>query len=492
MNENKLMLNYVNGEWRQSSAGETVEVINPATAETLTRTPLSPAAEVEEAARAAVQAFQEWRHVPVVKRIQPLFKLKALLEEHSDELSRLITLESGKTLDEARGEMLRAVENVEVACGMPTLMQGTFSEDIAGGIDEFMIRQPVGVGACICPFNFPGMIAFWYFPYALAAGNTYIVKPSERVPMTLQRIFELIDQCGFPPGVINMVNGASGTVDAILDHPDIRAISFVGSTKVAKYIYARATANGKRAQCQGGAKNPVVIMPDADMEATVRILADSVYGCAGQRCAAVSLGITIGEAGKTFLDVFTEASASRTVGFGLDNGVQMGPVISAASRERIEGLIATGVSEGASLHLDGRQPSISGYEDGFFIKPTILTNVNPGSTIARTEVFGPVMSLVQASSLEEAIQQINTNSYGNMACIFTSSGASARKFRSEVEAGDIGINIGIAAPMAFFPFSGWKDSFFGTMHGQSMDAVEFFTQKKVIVERWPKEWTRKF
>jgi len=289
-----------------------------------------------------------------------------------------------------------------------------------------------------------------------------------------------------------MVNGARDTVETILDHPTIRAISFVGSTKVAKYVYTRATANGKRAQCQGGAKNPVVIMPDADMETTTRILADSIYGCAGQRCAAVSLGITIGEARSTFLEAFTEASVNRIVGYGLDKGVQMGPVISTVSREKIEAQIAKGIAEGATLHLDGRSPSISGYEHGFFIKPTILTDVNPGSELAKTELFGPVFSMMHAESLEEAIQQINTASYGNMACIFTASGASARKFRSEVEAGDIGVNIGIAAPMAFFPFSGWKDSFFGTMHGQSMDAVEFFTQKKVVIERWPKEWTRKF
>ncbi|MCE5208366.1 MAG: CoA-acylating methylmalonate-semialdehyde dehydrogenase [Chloroflexi bacterium] len=492
MNEKGLMYNYINGEWRTSAAAESLEVLNPANAETLTCVPLSPVNEVEQAAQAALRAYQEWKRVPVVKRIQPLFKLRALLEEHVDELSRLIVLESGKTFEEAKGEIVRAIENVEVACGMPTLMQGDFSEDISTGIDEFMIRQPVGVAACICPFNFPGMIAFWFFPYAVAAGNTYIVKPSERVPMTMQRVFELIDQCGFPKGVINLVNGSRQTVNAILDHPDIRAISFVGSTSVAKYVYARAAANGKRAQCQGGAKNPVIIMPDADMETSVRILADSVYGCAGQRCAAVSLGVMVGDAEKPFLEAFTEVSRTRTVGFGLDKDVQMGPLISAASRDRIEGLIARGVAEGATLHLDGRRPVVKGYEKGYFIKPTILTHVSPNSELAKTELFGPVFSIMHADSLDEAIRQINTNSYGNMACIFTSSGASARKFRNEVEAGDIGVNIGIAAPMAFFPFSGWKDSFFGTQHAQSKDAVDFFTQKKVVVERWPKDWTRKF
>jgi malonate-semialdehyde dehydrogenase (acetylating)/methylmalonate-semialdehyde dehydrogenase len=492
MNEKGVMLNYINGEWRTSAAAQTLEVLNPATAGVLTRVPLSPAGEVDQAARAAAQAFQQWRRTPVLQRVKPLFKLRALLEEHSAELARLISLESGKTLEEAAGELVRAVENVEVACGMPTLIQSEFSEDIAAGIDEFAIRQPLGAAACICPFNFPGMIAFWFFPYAVAAGNTYIIKPSERTPMTLQRVFELIEQCGFPKGVLNLVNGGRETVDAILDHPDIRAVSFVGSTAVAKTVYARAAANGKRAQCQGGAKNPAVIMPDADMETTVRILADSAYGCAGQRCAAVSLGVLVGGAEKPFLEAFTEISRARVTGYGLEEGVQMGPVISADSRARIEALIARGLADGASLHLDGRNPSINGYEKGYFIKPTILTNVNPASELAKTELFGPVFSVTRAESLEEAISLINASAYGNMACIFTASGASARKFRSEAEAGDIGVNIGIAAPMAFFPFSGWKDSFFGTQHAQGRDAVEFFTQKKVVVERWPREWTRRF
>lgn len=486
------ILNYLGGQWLEPDVTEFVDVINPATQELIAETPLSTAAEVEAAAQAARQAFYDWRRMPVTERVQFLFKLKVLLDSQFEELARLITVECGKTLDEARGEMRRAIENVEIACGMPILMQGYNNEDIARGIDEIMIRQPVGVSAAICPFNFPGMIPFWFMPYALACGNTYIVKPSERVPLTMQRIFQLIEQAGFPAGVVNLVNGAKSAVDGILENPVIRAVSFVGSSAVAKYVYSRATANGKRAQCQGGAKNPIVIMPDADMEMSTKITADSAFGCAGQRCAAASLAITVGEARPVFTDMICDAASSRVTGYGLDPGVQMGPVISSISKARIETLIETGIKEGASVPVDGRNPKVAGYENGNFVRPTILTDVLPGGEISRTEIFGPVLGLSCVDSLDEAIHLVNQSVYGNMACIFTSSGAAARRFRYEVEVGDIGVNVGIAAPMAFFPFSGWKESFFGDLHGQGWDAVEFFTQKKVAIERWPKEWSRKF
>lgn len=486
------MLNYINGEWCRSQGTEGAVVMNPATGEELATVPFSLPAEVDEAAQAAAQAQAAWRNTPVTERIQYLFKLKALLEDHLEELSRTITMECGKTLDESRGEMRRAIENVEVACGMPTLMQGVISEDVASGIDELMIRQPVGVAAVIAPFNFPGMIPFWFLPYALACGNTYIVKPSEKVPMTMQKVFRLIEQLGLPKGVVNLVNGGKGTVDALLDHPLISAISFVGSTPVAKYIYSRATANGKRAQCQGGAKNPVVILPDADLETTMRIVMDSAFGCAGQRCLAASVVVPVGEVRKTVTEMLAEAAQQRVVGYGLDPKVQMGPVISKESKQRILSLIEQGLAEGARILVDGRQARIPDYENGFFLRPTILDNLPPDGTIARTEVFGPVLGMIQANSLDQAIELINRGRYGNMASIFTGSGAAARKFRHEVQAGNIGVNIGVAAPMAFFPFSGWKESFFGDLHGQSMDAVDFFTQKKVVVERWPKEWSRKF
>jgi malonate-semialdehyde dehydrogenase (acetylating)/methylmalonate-semialdehyde dehydrogenase len=484
--------NFFNGEWRESTAVEFVNVVNPATQEVMGRTPLSPTSEVDAAAQAAAEALLDWRRTPVTERVQYLFTLKFLLEGQFEDISRLITMECGKTLDEARGEMRRAIENVEIACGMPILMQGYNNEDIARGIDEIMIRQPVGVAAAICPFNFPGMIPFWFMPYALACGNTYIVKPSERVSLSMQRIFQLIEQAGFPAGVVNLVNGAKSAVDGILDHPKIRAVSFVGSSAVAKYVYSRAAANGKRAQCQGGAKNPIVIMPDADMEMTTKITADSAFGCAGQRCAAASLAITVGEARHVFTEMICDAAASRVTGYGLEAGVQMGPVITPQSKTRIEALIGAGIGEGASAPVDGRNPKVSGYESGNFVRPTILVDVQPGSEVSRTEIFGPVLGMLHVSTLDEAIGLVNQNKYGNMACIFTTSGSAARRFRNEADTGDVGVNVGIAAPMAFFPFSGWKESFFGDLHGQGWDAIEFFTQKKVVIERWPKEWSRKF
>jgi malonate-semialdehyde dehydrogenase (acetylating) / methylmalonate-semialdehyde dehydrogenase len=467
-------------------------VINPASGFELAQVPLSTPQEVDKAVQAARGAFDSWRRTPAPDRIQYLFKLKNLLESHFEELSRTVTMENGKTIKEARGEIRRAIENVEVACGIPTLMQGGFSEDIARGVDEYMIRQPVGVCAIIAPFNFPGMIPFWFLPYALACGNAVIVKPSERTPITMQKVFRLLEEIGFPKGVVNMVNGGPDTVNAILDHPGIQAVSFVGSTPVARHIYSRASANGKRVQAQGGAKNPVIILPDADMELTSAIMADSAFGNAGQRCLAAAMAITVGEARTTFTESVADLAASRVVGNGLDEQVEMGPVITSKSKTRIEGLIQKGVQDGAQLVVDGRQALIQGYESGYFIRPTILQDVHPESEFANTEVFGPVLGMMHVNSVEEAIRLVNSSKYGNMACLFTSSGAAARKFRYEAQAGNIGINIGVAAPMAFFPFSGWKESFFGTLHGQSHHAVEFYTQTKVVIERWLKEWSRKF
>ena len=486
------ILNYINNEWVEPKVKEYANVINPATGEVIAKTPLCGKDDVDAAVKAAAAAFPAWRATPTQDRIQYLFKLRDLLKSHHDEIGRTITIECGKTFDEAKAEMVRAIENVEVACGMPMMMKGDISEDIAPGIDEIMLRQPLGVCATIAPFNFPGMIPFWYLPYALATGNTYIVKPSEKVPMTMQLIFRLIEQVDFPKGVINMVNGSKDAVDGILDHPTVRAITFVGSTNVAKYIYRRAAENGKRVQAQGGAKNPVIIMPDAEMDMATKIVADSAFGCAGQRCLAVSLTVTVAEARNEFTEMICDAASSRVVGYGLDDGVQMGPVISQVSKARIEELIGIGSGGGAQLCVDGRGTTIKGYENGSFVRPTVIADVQPGSEFWRTEIFGPVLGMMHVNTIEEAIALANSHAYGNQASLFTSSGAAARKFRYEVEAGNVGINIGVAAPMAFFPFSGWKESFFGDMHGQSMDAVEFFTQKKVVIERWPKEWSRKF
>jgi malonate-semialdehyde dehydrogenase (acetylating)/methylmalonate-semialdehyde dehydrogenase len=484
--------NYIDGGWRNSTAEQTLNVLNPASAKVLAQVPLSPSAEVHLAAEAAARAFTQWRRTPVGERIQPLFKLKNLLEENLGDLAHIITDECGKTLAESKGELRRAIENVETACGMPTLMQGMNSEDIAAGIDEHMFRQPLGVVAAITPFNFPGMIPFWFLPYAVAAGNCFMLKPSERVPLTSQKLFHLIQSAGFPPAVIQLVNGGRDAVNAILDNPEIRAVSFVGSTTTARYVYSRAAANGKRAQCQGGAKNPVVVMPDADMEMTTRILADSAFGCAGQRCLAASVAITVGDARHGFTEQMVAAARSRKVGYGGSAGIEMGPVISAESKARIEGLIAKGEQDGARVLVDGRAGKVDGCENGFFVFPTILDQVPPGAEAARTEIFGPVLSLMHASTIDEAIALANDRSYGNMACIFTASGANARRFRYEVNAGNVGINVGVAAPMSTFPFSGWGESFFGDLHAQAHHAAEFYTQTKVIVERWPRDWSRKF
>jgi malonate-semialdehyde dehydrogenase (acetylating) / methylmalonate-semialdehyde dehydrogenase len=487
-----LLKNFVGGHWENASAGQAIPVLNPATGDVLAEAPLSSAADVGKAVQAASNALSAWRRTPAGDRIQPLFRLKALLDSNFTEIARLVTQECGKTLAESEGELKRGIENVEVATGIPSLMMGSNLEDIASGIDELMIRQPVGVVAVITPFNFPGMIPLWFLPYAVACGNTVVLKPSEKTPLTMARVLQLVEQAGFPPGVVNLVHGGKDAVDALLDHPDVRAISFVGSTPVARYVYSRAAANGKRVQCQGGAKNPIVILPDADMDMTTKIVADSAFGCAGQRCLASSVVITVADAEKTFTRQISDAASSRKVGYGLDKGVEMGPVISAESRARIEGLIAQGVAAGAKPLVDGRSARIEAYANGNFVRPTVLVNVDPASELARTEVFGPVLSVMRADTVDAAIEMVNRSSFGNMACLFTTSGAAARQFRYETRVGNVGINVGVAAPMAYFPFSGWKDSFFGDLHAQGRDAIDFYTEKKVVVERWPTTWSRKF
>jgi len=487
-----LLKNFVGGKWEPASAASVIAVRNPATGDVLAEAPLSGAADVAKAVAAASKALQGWRRTPAGDRIQPLFRLKALLDAHFTEIAKLVTQECGKTLAESEGELKRGIENVEVAAGIPSLMMGSNLEDIASGIDELMIRQPVGVVAVITPFNFPGMIPLWFLPYAVACGNTVVLKPSEKTPLTMSRVLQLIEEAGFPPGVVNLVHGGKDAVDALLDHPDVRAISFVGSTPIARYVYSRAAANGKRVQCQGGAKNPIVVLPDADMEMTTKIVADSAFGCAGQRCLASSVVITVADAEKTFTQQISAAAASRKVGYGMDKGTEMGPVISADSKTRIEGLIAQGVAAGAKPLVDGRNARVDGYANGNFLRPTVLADVDPASELARTEVFGPVLSVMRADNVDAAIAMINGSAFGNMACLFTTSGAAARQFRYEARVGNVGINVGVAAPMAYFPFSGWKDSFFGDLHAQGRDAIDFYTEKKVVVERWPTTWSRKF
>jgi malonate-semialdehyde dehydrogenase (acetylating) / methylmalonate-semialdehyde dehydrogenase len=480
-----LLRHYVGGEWVESTSGRALDVLNPATAQPLARVPLATAAEVDRAVRAAQDAFWDWRATPPLTRARCLFRLKELLEQHFEDLARSVTLEMGKTLEDARGSVRRAIENVEVAAGIPSLMMGYGLEDGgAAGIDEEVIRQPLGVFAAICPFNFPAMVPFWFLPYAIACGNTFVVKPSERVPMTQSRMFELIAAAGLPPGVANLVNGDREAVDALLDHPDVKGISFVGSTAVAKHIYARAAANGKRVQAQGGAKNMLVVMPDADVEQSVANMLGSCFGAAGQRCLAGSVIIPVGAVHEPLRQALLERASALRVGNGLEPGVEMGPVISASAHDRIVGYVDKGVAEGAKLILDGRTLHVEGHPDGYFVGPTIFDEVSPDMAIAQDEIFGPVVSIVPASDLDEALAIISRSPYGNAASIYTQSGRAAREFRYRVPAGNVGVNVGVAAPMAYFPFSGAKESFFGTLHAQGQDGVRFYTESKVVITRW--------
>jgi malonate-semialdehyde dehydrogenase (acetylating)/methylmalonate-semialdehyde dehydrogenase len=485
-------LNYVAGEWHRSRSSDFMEIFNPATTELLARVPLAGRDDVAEAVSAASRAFPAWRRTPPQNRIQYLFKFKQLLEGHSEEIARLITEENGKTLVESRAELQRGIENVEVACGIPTLMQGYNLEDASTGIDEIMIRQPLGVTAAITPFNFPAMIPLWFLPYSIACGNTFILKPSERVPLTARRIVELLHQTGIPKGVVNLIVGGKAAADGLLEHPEVKAVSFVGSTPAARHVYAYGAAHGKRVQCQGGAKNYVVVMPDADLDMTAKIVSDSAFGCAGQRCLAVSAAIMVGGTSKEFTNAIVDLASNLRVGNGLEEGVQMGPVISQSSKTRIEQLIGKGLQHGGKAILDGRNAEIKNSEKGAFVKPTILTGIRQENELTTTEIFGPVLALESAKDLDEAIEMLSRSAYGNAASIFTSSGHHARKFRYEAPTGNVGVNIGVAAPLAYFPFSGWKDSFLGALHGQGRDGVEFYTDKKVVIERWPKEWSRKF
>jgi malonate-semialdehyde dehydrogenase (acetylating)/methylmalonate-semialdehyde dehydrogenase len=492
MSNTEILQNFVGGTWTASRTSEFVNVHNPALGTVIAKTPLSTRADLDAAVQAAAKAFPGWRDTPVVQRARAMFRFAHLLEQHFEEIARQVTTEHGKTIDESRGSTRRGIECVEVACGAPSLMMGYGLEQIATNVDCHVFRQPLGVVAAITPFNFPAMIPLWFLPYAIACGNTFVLKPSERVPFTMARIVDLIQQTGLPKGVMNLVNGGKPAVDALLDHPAVQAISFVGSSPVARYIYARAAANGTRVQCQGGAKNHVVVLPDADRETTTQIVADSAYGCAGQRCLAVSVAVTVGDAGEWFRKSITDLAASLKVGDGLGNGVQMGPLITPASKQRVEGLIAKGSADGAKATLDGRGAKIAGHERGNFVGPTVLDGVPPSSELTETEIFGPVLSVIHAADEEQAIDIITRSSYGNASSIFTSSGAAARRFRNQIPTGNVGVNIGVAAPMAYFPFSGWRGSFFGVLHAQGRDAVEFYTDKKVVIERWPKEWSRKF
>ncbi len=486
--------NYIDGEWVNPPAVEWLDVENPSTTETIAQVPLCGKSETEAAISAAKSAFTDWAMAPADHRTAPLFRLRELLVRYREEISRLIAEEMGKSVPDARAEMQRAVENVEAACGMPILQQGDKLLNAAAGIDGEVLRLPVGVFAMIPPFNFPGMVPFWFLPYALATGNTYIVKPSEQVPCTLQRITELIDNCGFPRGVFNLVNGAREVVETLIESPDVSGISFVGSSRVAKIVAEGCARTGKRCQAMGSAKNHLVVMPDAKIDQVVRNLITSGYGCAGQRCMASSVIVGVGaETCRRVTENFVEASRRVIVADPLDpkvadESIVVGPVISAAAKQRIEALIETGVKEGATLALDGRGVKVAGREKGYFIGPTVLADVKPGMEVHRTEIFGPVQSVMQAEDLDDAIAIVNGHQYGNGASIYTQNGWYAREFKLKAKAGMIGVNIGIPAPVAFLPFGGMKGSQFADIKAQGKSVVRFFTEEKIVTERyWPEK-----
>lgn len=476
--------NYIGGEWIESSATETIPVHNPATCEVLAECLESTPADVDRAVKAAQEAFDEWRRTPVMSRAQYMHHYKSLLEDRFEDLARLVVEENGKTIDEARGEVRRGIESVDFAIGVPLLMRSDGVEDIASGIDETTLRQPAGVFAGITPFNFPMMVPLWFLPTAIVCGNTYVLKPSPQTPLSAELLYELLDELDLPEGVVNMVHGGVPSSTALMEHPGITGVSFVGSTPIARIVYETCTRHGKRVQAQGGAKNYIAVMPDANMEASVKNILGAAYGCAGQRCLAAAVAVGVGDAYDKLKDELIRQAKGLKVGYGLDETTQMGSVISHSAKERIENMIQEGVDSGAEIVVDGRDVAVDGYEAGSFVGPTILADVKPGMRIALEEVFGPVLSLMKADSFEEAVEIINNSRYGNAASIFTNNGKHAREFKYQINAGNIGVNIGVAAPSASFPFGGQKDSFFGDLHGQGSDSIEFFTERKIVIERW--------
>ena len=476
--------NYVAGQWTAPSGTGSLPVTNPTTGEPLGRVPLSTGADVDTAVAAATAAFPGWRRTPAVDRARVFFRLKHLLDEHKDALARSLVIEHGKNLAECKGEIQRGIENIEHACGIPTLMMGDVLEDVAPGIDCEAIRQPLGVFAVVSPYNFPVMIPMWFWPYAVAAGNTVVLKPSEQDPLTHQRVVELAEQAGLPPGVLNVVHGDRDAVTALLEHPGISGVSFVGSSQVARILYAKAGATGKRVQALGGAKNHMIVLPDADYDLVADAVVSSIFGSAGQRCLAGSVVVGVADAYAGIRERVLDRAASLRVGNGLEEGVDMGPVISARHRERVMGYICRGVEEGASLAMDGRDAKVAGYPGGHWVGPTIFEDVQPEMAIGKDEIFGPVMGLTRANSVEDAIELMHKSEYGNATSLFTTSGRAAREFRYRAGISMIGINIGVAAPMAFFPFGGSRGSFFGDLKAQGRDSVEFFTDKRVVISRW--------
>ena len=476
--------NFIGGRWETPATSRTLDVANPATGELIATVPLSRDDDVERAVRVALDAFTTWRQVPAIARARYLFRYRDLLETHAEELAGIVTAEHGKTLDESRGSIRRAIENVEYACAVPSMLMGDALEDVTAGVDCDTVRQPLGVFAMAAPFNYPAMVPLWFWPYAVAAGNTYIVKPSELVPMSQQFLFGLAEEAGFPAGVLNLLNGDKEVVDRLLEHPDVAGFSFVGTTPVARNVYRKAAEKGKRVQAFGGGRNHMVVMPDAKMDKTVATAVSSCFGCAGQRCLAGSIVVAVGDAYKRLRVQLVEAAREIVVGNGMDFAVTMGPIISARQRDRVLSVVEHGLAEGASLLLDGRELEVKGHADGNWLGPIILDDVTPDMTVAREEIFGPVMLLCRAANLDDAIAMIRASEYANTASIFTTSGRSARKFRRDVGVSMIGVNTGVAAPMAFFPLGGSKASFYGDAKAHGKDAIRFFTDERVTITRW--------
>ncbi|MCL6549762.1 MAG: CoA-acylating methylmalonate-semialdehyde dehydrogenase [Acidothermus cellulolyticus] len=474
---------WIDGKATTGSGTRTGPVFNPATGEQTGVVVFATAEDVDAAVRSATAAFEQWSQTSLAARTKILFEFRRLVADHMDELARIICEEHGKVLADARGEVQRGLEVVELACGIPTLLKGDYSDQVSTGVDAFSFRQPLGAVAGITPFNFPVMVPMWMHPIAIACGNAFILKPSERDPSASQMVARLWQEAGLPDGVFTVINGDREAVDALLDHPGIAAISFVGSTPVARYVHARATAAGKRVQALGGAKNHAVVLPDVDPGYAAEHVAAAAFGSAGERCMAISVAVAVGDG--QVVDAITEEARKIRVGPGWEPESQMGPVITAAAKERITGLVNRGVEQGARLLVDGRSHVVPGYEKGFFLGPTVLDEVTPAMDVYREEIFGPVLSVVRVGTIDEAIRLVNANPYGNGAAIFTSSGAAARRFQREVTAGMIGINVPIPTPMAYYSFGGWKDSLFGERHVHGPEGVAFYTRLKAVTSRWP-------
>jgi malonate-semialdehyde dehydrogenase (acetylating)/methylmalonate-semialdehyde dehydrogenase len=477
----KNVQSFIGGKFRDSRAEKVDPIPNPATGQTIASLPHSTREEINEAVAAAKKAFPAWSETPVPERAQVLFRFKALFDKHIDELSAIVTQENGKTLDEAKGEVKRAIEVIDFACGAPTLMMGQNLDQIAKGIDEELIRFPVGVVAGITPFNFPNMVPMWMIPVAIVTGNTFVLKPSQLTPLSAMRIAELLEEAGLPDGVFNVVHGANDAVNQLLTHPDVAAISFVGSATVAAYIYATAAANGKRVQALGGAKNHILVMDDAELEPSAQNVISSAFGNAGQRCLAGSVAVGVGKIGDALVRELASDAAKLKLGPGTDPQTTLGPVIRGERKAKLIEYINGAESDGAQLVADGRQVD---RKEGYFLGPTIFDRVTPSMKIWKEELFGPVLSVMRATDIDEALKLLNSSTYGNMASIFTTSGKHAREFKRRAQAGMLGVNIGVAAPMAFFPFTGWKNSFFGDLHATGQDSIRFYTRHKVVTTRW--------